>query len=63
MTLTCTNRILLPKLSLSRTIEACIADVEVWLVQNKLHLNDGKIEILLLGFALGIDFPSSVHEG
>ena len=36
---------------------------KVWVVQNKLQLNDGKIEILLIGSAPGIDLPSSVHVG
>ena len=36
---------------LSRTIEACISDVKVWVVQNKLRLNDDKTEILLIGSA------------
>ena len=38
--------------TLSRTIEACISDVKVWVVQNKLQLNDDKTEILLIGSAL-----------
>ena len=49
--------------TLSRTIEACISDVEVWVVQNKLQLNNDEREILLVGSALGIDFPSSVRVG
>ena len=49
--------------SLSRTIEACISDVKVWVVQNKLQLNDDKKEILLIGSAPGIDLPSSVRVG
>ena len=36
---------------------------KVWVVQNKLQLNDGKIEILLIGSAPGIDLPSSVRVG
>ena len=47
----------------SRTIEACISDVKVWIVQNKLKLNDDKTEILLIGSAPGIDLPSSVRVG
>ena len=39
--------------TLSRTIEAWISDVKVWVVQNK----------LLIGSALGIDLPSSVRVG
>ena len=49
--------------TLSRTIEACISDVKVWVVQNKRQLNDDKTEILLIGSAPGIDFPSSVRVG
>ena len=49
--------------TLSRTIEACISDVKVWVVQNKLQLNDDKTEILLIGSAPEIDLPSSVHVG
>ena len=37
--------------TLSRTIEVCISDVKVWVVQNKLQLNDDKTRILLIGFA------------
>ena len=33
---------------------------EVWVVQNKLHLKDNKTEILLIGFAHGIDLPPSI---
>ena len=33
------------------------------MVQNKLQLNDDKTEILLIGSAPGIDFPSSVCVG
>ena len=43
--------------TLARTIESCISDVNVWVVQNKLQLNDDKIEILLIGSAPGIDLP------
>ena len=35
--------------------------MKVWVVQNKLQLNDDKREILLIGSAPGIDLPSSVH--
>ena len=49
--------------ALSRTIEACISDVKVLVVQNKLQLNDDKIEILLIGSASGIDLPSSIRVG
>ena len=38
-------------------------DVKVWVVQNKLQLNDDKAEILLVGSAPGIDLPSSVRVG
>ena len=48
---------------LARIIESCISDVKVWGVQNKLHLNDDKTEILLTGFAPGIDLPSSLCVG
>ena len=47
--------------TLSWTIEACISDVKVWVVQNKLQLNDDKKNILLIGSAPGIDLPSSVR--
>ena len=46
--------------TLSRTIEASISDVKVWVVQNKLQFNDNKIEILLIGSASGTDLPFSV---
>ena len=49
--------------TLSRTIEACILDVKVWVVQNKLQLNDDKTLILLIGSAPGNDLPSSVRVG
>ena len=49
--------------TLSRTIEACISDVKIWVVQNELQLSDDKIEILLMGSAPGIDLPSSVRVG
>ena len=32
--------------TLARTFESCISDVKVWVVQNKLQLNDDKTEIL-----------------
>ena len=34
--------------TLARTIESCVSDVKVRVVQNKLPLNDDKTEILLL---------------
>ena len=37
--------------------------MKIWVVQNKLQLNDDKIEILLIGSAPGIGLPSSVHLG
>ena len=49
--------------TLSWTIEACISDVKVWVVQNKLQLKDNKTEILLVDCAPGIDLPSAVHVG
>ena len=49
--------------TLSRIVEACISDVKVWVVQNKLQLNDDKTEILLISSAPGIDLPSSVRVG
>ena len=49
--------------TLSRTIEACISDVKVWVVQDKLQLNDDKTEILLFESAPEIDRPSSVRVG
>ena len=49
--------------TLSWTIEACISDVKVWVVQNKLPLNDDKTGILLIGSAPGINLPSSVRVG
>ena len=48
---------------LERTIESCISDVKVWVVQNKLQLNDDKTESLMTGFAPGINLPSSVCVG
>ena len=47
----------------ARTIESCISDVKVWVVQNKLQLNDDKTEILLIGSAPGTDLPSSLYAG
>ena len=49
--------------TLSRTIEACISDVKVWVVQNKLQSDDDKTEILLIGSAPRTDLPSSVRVG
>ena len=46
--------------TLARTIESCVSDVKVWVVQNKLQLNDDKTEILLIGSAPKIDLPSSL---
>ena len=46
--------------ALAPTIESCVTDVKVWVVQNKLQLNDDKTEILLIGSAPGIDLPSSL---
>ena len=37
--------------TLARAIESCILDVKVWVVQNKLQLNDHETEILLIGSA------------
>ena len=37
--------------------------MKVWVVQNKLQLNDYKTEILLISFVPGIDLPSSVRVG
>ncbi len=50
-------------LILAQTIESCVSDVKVWVVQNKLQLNDDKTEILLIGSAPGIDLPSSLCVG
>ena len=36
------------------TINFCIPDVKVWIVQNKLQLNDDKTENLMIGSAPGI---------
>ena len=49
--------------TLARTIESCVSDVKVRVVQNKLQLNDDKTEILLIGSASGIDLPSSICVG
>ena len=49
--------------TLAWTAESCILDVKVWVVQNKLQLNDHKTEILLIGSVLGIDLPSSLCVG
>ena len=49
--------------TLSRTIEACISDAKIWVVQNKLRLNDDKTDILLIGSVPGIDLPSAVRAG
>ena len=46
--------------TLAQTIESCISDVKVWVVENKLQLNDDKTEIPLIGSAPGIDLPSSL---
>ena len=46
--------------TLAQTIKSCISDVTVWVVYNKLQLNDDRTEIFLLGFAPGIDLPSSL---
>ena len=63
MTLNCKKKSDSPSkaFTLSRIIEACISDVTVWVVQNKLQLNDDKTEILLIGSAPGIDLSTSVR--
>ena len=48
---------------LTRTIESCVSDVKVWVVQNKFQLNDDKTESLLIGSAPGFDLPSSLCVG
>ena len=50
-------------IALARAVESCISDVKVWVVQNKLRLNDDKTEILPIGSAPGIDLPSSLCVG
>ena len=35
----------------------------MWVVQNKLQVNDDKTELLLIGSAPGIDLPSSLCVG
>ena len=37
--------------------------MKVWVVQNKLRLNDDKKEILLIGSAPGTDLPASLCVG
>ena len=37
--------------TLAQTMESCVSDVKVWVVQNKLQLKDNKTEILLIGSA------------
>ena len=49
--------------TLAWTIGAVISDVKVRVVQNKLQLNEDKIEILLKGCAPTIDIPSSLCVG
>ena len=49
--------------TLSRTIEARISDVKVWVVHNKLQLNDDKTEILPIGPAPGTHLPPSMRVG
>ena len=49
--------------TLARTIESCISDVKVWVVQDKLQLNDDKTEIFLKGSVPEIDLPSSLCVG
>ena len=46
--------------TLAQTMESCVSDVKVWVVQNKLQLNEDKTEILLIGSAPGIDLSSSL---
>ena len=46
--------------ALSWTVKACISNVKVWVVQNKLQLNDHKTEIFLIRSAPGLDLPSSL---
>ena len=50
-------------IALAWTIESCISDVKVWVVQNKLQLNDDKTVSLLIGSAPEIDLPSSLCVG
>ena len=50
--------------TLAQTIESCISDVKVWVVQNELQLNDDKMTtILLTGSGPGIDLHSSLCVG
>ena len=46
---------------LERTIESCVSNATVWVVQNKLQSNDDKTEILLTGSASGTDLPCSLR--
>ena len=49
--------------TLAQTMESCVSDMNVWVVQNKLQLNDDKTESLLTGSTPGVDLPSSLHVG
>ena len=49
--------------TLARTIESCVSDVKVCIVQNKLQLNEDKTEIHLIGSAPGTDLPFSLYVG
>ena len=48
--------------TLTRTIESCVSDVKVCVVQNKLQFNENKTEILLIGSARRTDLPFSLYN-
>ena len=49
--------------SLVAGMEACITDVKCWMTQNKLQLNDGKTEALLISGKITTDFPRVICIG
>ena len=65
MILNCTNLILLLKHSLFHRPANPAFQMwrSVWVVQNKLQLNDDKTDILLIGSAPGTDLPASLCVG
>ena len=48
--------------TLARSLESCFSYMKVWVVQNKLQLNDDKTEICRIGSARKIILPSSIFS-
>ena len=44
-------------------MQSCVDDVKLWMTQNKLHLNEGKTEALLIDPQNSPDLPLSITIG